>query len=193
MIGGLDVDTTYENNQRISPRIDAPDRERLKTALALGLERPSDLESIAANHGTTAEVLLQLLGTEEGMRAALVEVEGLRQDGELLKRKTLPLLERLTDQIGDMIDAGQISPTAAPKVAETLFKLSGLSEERAARLRAQTEDDAPKTTVRILYSDEPEPEQNGKNYQIVIRLPHAQRSTRNVIDVTPTKEGGDDA
>lgn len=174
-------------------KINNDDRERLKTALALVLENPTAAETIAANHGTTAETLLQLLGTGEGMRAALVQAEGMRQEGELLKRKTLPMLERLADQIGDMIDAGQISPTAAPKVAETLFKLSGLSEERAARLRAQTEDDAPKTTVRILYSDEPEPEQTGKNYQIVIRLPHAKRSTRNVIDVTPTKEGGDDA
>lgn len=168
--------------------------ERLITASALVLDNPNNAEAIAVSHGTEPETLLELLATEAGMRAALVRAEELRQDGELLKRKTIPLLERLADQIGDMIDAGQISPTAAPKVAETLFKLSGLAEERAARLRAQTEDDTPKAAIHILYGDEPEPiDPKGNKYRIVIRLPNAQRDPGDIIDVTPTEdEGGGD-
>ena len=166
----------------------AEEKERMTDALALVLDNPNNAEAIAANYGIDPESLLELLATEEGMRAALVRAE------ELLKRKTIPLLERLADQIGDMIDAGQISPTAAPKVAETLFKLSGLAEERAARLRAQTEDDTPKAAIHILYGDEPEPiDPKGNKYRIVIRLPNAQREAGDIIDVTPTEgEGGSD-
>ena len=172
----------------------AEENARMTDALALVLDNPNNAEAIAANYGIDPDTLLETLATEEGMRAALVRAEELRQDGELLKRKTIPLLERLTDQIGDMIDAGQISPTAAPKVAETLFKLSGLAEERAARLRAQTEDDTPKAAIHILYGDEPEPiDPKGNKYRIVIRLPNAQREASDIIDVTPTEdEGGGD-
>lgn len=172
----------------------AEQKARLITASALVHDNPNNAEAIAANYGTDPESILELLATREGMSAALIRAEELRQDGELLKRKTIPLLERLTDQIGDMIDAGQISATAAPKVAETLFKLSGLAEERAARLRAQTEDDTPKAAIHILYGDEPEPsDPKGNKYRIVIRLPNAQREAGDIIDVTPTEgEGGGD-
>ncbi len=172
----------------------AEENERLKTALALMLDTPNNAEAIAANYGIDPDTLLETLATDAGMRAALVRAEELRQDGELLKRKTIPLLERLVDQIGDMIDAGQISPTAAPKLMDTMFKLSGLAEERAARLRAQTEDDTPKAAIHILYGDEPEPsDPKGSKCRIVIRLPNAQREAGDVIDVTPTEgEGGGD-
>lgn len=168
-------------------------KERLKDALAFVLDNPSSAEAIAANYGTDPESLLEVLATPEGMRAALIRAEELRQGGELLKRKTIPLLERLADQIGDMIDAGQISPTAAPKVAETLFKLSGLAEERAARLRTQIEDDKPKATVFVLHGDDPEPPPAKPNeHRLIIRLPGAKRQP-DIIDVTPSEgEGGSD-
>lgn len=167
------------------------EKERLKDALALVLDSPSSAETIAANYGTDPESLLEVLATPHGMRAALIRAEELRRGGELLKRKTIPLLERLADQIGDMIDAGQISPTAAPKVAETLFKLSGLAEERAARLRAQIEDDKPKATVFVLHGDDPEPPPAKPNeHRLIIRLPGAKKQ-HDIIDVTPTEgEGG---
>ena len=175
----------------------AEEKARMTDALAHVLRdieknNAQAVPTIAANYGIDPDILLETLATEEGMRAALVHAEEMRQDGELLKRKTIPLLERPADQIGDMIDAGQISPTAAPKVAETLFKLSGLAEERAARLRAQTEDDTPKAAIHILYGDEPEPsDPKGNKYRIVIRLPNAQREAGEIIDVTPTEgEGG---
>ena len=169
------------------------EKERPITALALVLDNPNNAEAIAANYGIDPDTLLELLTTEEGMRAALVRAEELRQGGELLKRKTIPLLERLADQIGDMIDAGQISPTAAPKVAETLFKLSGLAEERAARLRTQLEDDKPKATVFVLHGDDPEPPPAKPNeHRLIIRLPSAKKQ-QDIIDVTPTEgEGGGD-
>lgn len=172
----------------------AEEKARMTDALALVLDNPNNAEAIAASHGTDPESLLEVLATPDGMRAALIRVEEMRQSGELLRRKALAPLEKLTDQIGDMIDAGQISPTAAPKVAETLFKLSGLAEERAARLRAQTEDDTPKAAIHILYGDEPEPiDPKGNKYRIVIRLPNAQREAGDIIDVTPTEdEGGSD-
>lgn len=168
-------------------------KARLITASALVLDNPNNAEAIAANYGTEPESLLEVLATPGGMRAALIRAEELRQGGELLKRKTIPLLERLTDQIGDMIDAGQISATAAPKVAETLFKLSGLAEERAARLRTQIEDDKPKATVFVLHGDDPEPPPAKPNeHRLIIRLPSAKKQ-HDIIDVTPTKgEGGSD-
>jgi len=170
----------------------ADEKERLITVLALVLDNPNNAEAIAASHGTDPETVLETLATEEGMRAALVRAEELRQDGELLKRKTIPLLERLVDQAEDMANAGQITPGMLPKLMDTMFKLSGLAEERAARLRAQTEDDTPKAAIHILYGDEPEPsDPKGNKYRIVIRLPNAQREAGEIIDVTPTEgEGG---
>lgn len=172
----------------------AEENERMTDALALMLDNPNNAEAIAANYGIDPDTLLETLATEEGMRAALVRAEELRQSGELLKRKTIPLLERLVDQAEDMANAGQITPGMLPKLMDTMFKLSGLAEERAARLRAQTEDDTPKAAIHILYGDEPEPiDPKGNKYRIVIRLPNAQREAGDIIDVTPTEgEGGSD-
>lgn len=168
-------------------------KTRLKDALALVLDNPNNAEAIAANYGTEPESLLEVLATEEGMRAALVRAEELRQDGELLKRKTIPLLERLVDQAEDMANAGQITPGMLPKLMDTMFKLSGLAEERAARLRAQTEDDKPKATVFVLHGDDPEPPPAKPNeHRLIIRLPSAKKQ-HDIIDVTPTEgEGGSD-
>lgn len=180
-------------SNEIIPRTDE-EKQRLITASALMLDNPNNAEAIAASHGTDPESILEVLATPEGLCAARIRAEELHLAGELLRRKALGPLEKLTVQIGEMIDAGQISPTAAPKVAETLFKLSGLAEERAARLRAQTEDDTPKAAIHILYGDEPEPiDPKGNKYRIVIRLPNAQREAGDIIDVTPTEgEGGSD-
>lgn len=174
------------------------DAERTKTALALVYDTPENVESIAAAHGINPETLLDVLGTDAGMRAALVRAEELRQSGELLKRKALNPLERLVDQIAEYIEAGQISPSAAPKVAETLFKLTGLTEERAARLKVQAEDDTPKATIMILHGEEPDPPPEKPNeHRIVIRLPNVKQQgnerPNRIIDVTPTEgeEGGD--
>jgi len=171
------------------------DKDRLITALALVYENPGNAEAIAASYGTDPESLLELISNDpESQRAALIRAEELRQGGELLRRKALGPLEKLTDQIGNMIDAGQISATAAPKVAETLFKLSGLAEERAARLRTQLEDDKPKATVFVLHGDDPEPPPAKPNeHRLIIRLPSAKKQ-HDIIDVTPTEDegGGDD-
>lgn len=174
------------------------DAERTKTALALVYDTPENVESIAAAHGINPETLLDLLGTEAAMRAAPVQLEEMRQSGELLKRKALNPLERLVDQIAEYIESGQISPAAAPKVAETLFKLTGLTEERAARLKVQAEDDTPKATIMILQGNEPDPPPEKPNeHRIVIRLPNVKpqgnEHPNRIIDVTPTEgEGGSD-
>lgn len=170
------------------------DKDRLVTALALVYENPDHAEAIAASYGFDSETLLELISTDpDSQRAALVRAEQLRQGGELLKRKTLEPLEKLVDQLGDMIDAGKISAAAAPKVAETLFKLSGLAEERAARLRTRAEDDAPKATIIFLSGNDPEPPPAKPNeHRLIVRIPGAKQR-HDIIDVTPTEgEGGSD-
>jgi len=169
------------------------EKDRLITASALVLDNPNNAEAIAANYGTEPESLLEVLATPDGVRAALIRAEELRQGGELLKRKTIPLLERLVDQAEDMANAGQITPGMLPKLMDTMFKLSGLAEERAARLRTQIEDDKPKATVFVLHGDDPEPPPAKPNeHRLIIRLPSAKKQ-HDIIDVTPTEgEGGSD-
>lgn len=177
----------------------AEEKERMTDALAHALRdieknNAQAVPTIAANYGIDPDTLLETLATDAGMGAALARAEQLRQSGELLKLQSLSLVEKLVDQAEDMANAGQITPSMLPKLMDTMFKLSGLAEERAARLRAQTEDDTPKAAIHILYGDEPEPiDPKGNKYRIVIRLPNAQREAGDIIDVTPSEgEGGSD-
>lgn len=166
---------------QIIRREDAPDAEALKTALALVYDAPEDAEAIAAVAGVSPTDILTILATEAGVQAAMVRLEELRQSGELLRRKALAPLEKLIDQIEALIDAGAISASAAPKLAEVLFKLSGLAEERAARLRVQ----APERQLPIIYirhGDDPVPEHPGRD-AIVIRLPHRLEPETPIKDV----------
>ncbi len=177
----------------IIPKTD-DDKDRLVTALALVLQTPENAEAIAASYGFDAQTLLELITNDPGsQRAALGRAEQLHHEGELLKRQCLPKLERLVDQLGEMIDAGKLSATTAPKVAETLFKLSGLAEERAARLRTRAEDDAPKASIVFLSGDDPEPPPAKPNeHRLIVRIPGAKQR-HSIIDVTPTEgEGGSD-
>lgn len=155
-----------------------PDRDRLRTVLALVAAAPEDAEAVCAAHGVDPEAVLTALADPEILRGALVLADELRQSGELLKRKAVAPLERLVDQIADAVDAGDISPALAPRVAETLYKLSGIEAERAARARvAEPAEERPR--VHILCDDDPVPDTGGK-YAIIIRLPGHNREK--VID-----------
>lgn len=169
------------------------EKGRLITASAYVLANPGDAETIVASYGTDPDSMRALLSTEEGMQAALVRAEELRQGGALLKRESIGVLEMMVAQAKDMAEAGQITPGMLPKLMDTMFKLSGLAEERAARLRTQIEDDKPKATVFVLHGDDPEPPPAKPNeHRLIIRLPSAKKQP-DIIDVTPTKgEGGGD-
>lgn len=169
-------------------------RERLLDALALVLAGLKDPEAAAMEiPGTSAEQLLSVLESDQGMMAVSVRLDELRDSGALLKAQALPVLEKLVQRIHEIVDAGDVSASAAPKLADVVFKMSGLAEERAARLRAQADEDAPRATVITLFADDPEPAPAKPNeHRVIIRLPTAHRRTPNVIDVTPSDEGDDD-
>ena len=158
------------------------ENERLKLALALTYSDPAKAEIHCTAYGVDLEHVLSTLAEPEGLRAAIVAAEELRQSGQLLKRQALAPLEKLVAHIDALIDAGQIPPGSSPKLADTLLKLTGLAEERAARLRL-TEPDQKLPTVHIVHGDSSEPIEDGAP-RIVIRLPGAAKLA-DVIDVEP--------
>ncbi|TVO53076.1 hypothetical protein [Denitromonas halophila] len=165
------------------------EKERLKLALALTYCEPSKAEEHCTAYGVDLEHVLSTLAEPEGLRAAIVAAQALRQSGQLLKRQALAPLEKLVAHIDEMIDAGHIPPGTAPKLADTLLKLTGLAEERASRLRL-TEPEKPSATVFVLHGDEKAPPTRAGESRITIRLPATPRPQGDIIDAEPA--GGSD-
>ncbi|TVT61039.1 MAG: hypothetical protein FHK80_00480 [Azoarcus sp. PHD] len=165
-------------------------RDLVMTTLAKVLAGVQEIDTAAAITSATPDQLLEILDSEEGGRAVVSHLARMRDSGELLKAQALAPLEKLVSRIDEQIDAGAVSVSTAAKLMDTLLKLSGLAEERAARLRAQAADDTPKMNITICYKGE-EPPAGMAEHSIVIRFPTTERPGNRTIDITPTK-GGDD-
>ena len=133
---------TDQNDQRGGPfpgnfpaMIDKNDHKPLHRALALAVSNPERLDEIAADAGVAPEMLLNILATEDGLRGAQFVAGQMRESGALIKARALPLIDKLVDRINTLIDEGEVGVAAATKLLDTLFKLSGISEERASALR----------------------------------------------------------
>ncbi|HJV26301.1 MAG TPA: hypothetical protein VJ673_11470 [Aromatoleum sp.] len=170
------------------------DRERQARFLreaALVVAIRKDLDTAAARSGVSADQLIDFAASDSGSRAIAAEIDRLRDSGELLKAQALAPLEKLVGKMNEMVEAGEVSPSAAPKLADVLFKLTGTAEERAARLRAQAEEDEPKVTVHILHpGDADPPPAKAGQHRLVIDL--RGKARQKVLDVTPTGKGADD-
>ncbi|KON80755.1 hypothetical protein PA01_03125 [Azoarcus sp. PA01] len=137
---------------------DDPERRaRVLREAALVMADLKDLDTAAARSGVSADQLIALASSEEGARAIAAETDRLRDNGELIKARALPLLEKLLDRADEKLEAGEVSASAIPKLIDTTFKVTGLVEERAARLRLQAEEDAPKVMVHILHPGDADP------------------------------------
>lgn len=178
-------------------------RRALGLAVALDLP-PEDLGPLEAAHGLPEGTLLPVLCSDDGARVAAMEADALGQSGEVLKRKAVDALDKLVGRMEAMIDAGEVSPSAAPKFADVLFKLTGLAEERGAKLRAQGGPVELPFVFTVLYEGEPAPLLKEGQHGLTIhhlgpRPADKQKPNEKVIegervdDVTPTRKGGDDA
>ena len=166
------------------------DRDRLKQALGLAYNDPENFESIAISLGVPPDAVLELLNTDEGEKVGLMSAKQMQQDGTLLKMQALKPLEKLVAQVEQRIDAGDVSTNTAVRLLDVLFKMTGLAEERAARLRVEAERDKPMATIIVLKPGDPDPEPAKENEaRVVIDLRGKHRQS-NVIDVTPNDDEG---
>ena len=137
------------------PSAPLTDEQRKDLARAIGLcwARPQETETIAAAAGVNLNALLAVLGTDEGAREGAISAEKLRRSGELIKHLASDPLESLIVSMGEMIKRGEVSPGLAPKMLDSLFRVTGIAEERAARLRTQTEE-RPLPMLCVLYGND---------------------------------------
>ena len=116
------------------------------------------IENVAQEHGVDPDVLLSALEKPELMHEVRSKARGLRRQGELLRNKVIPVLERMVDAAGRFVDEDAINPSVMPRLMDSLFRLAGIGDERAARLRAATgAATGPTLTMTILDGDMPEP------------------------------------
>ena len=117
--------------------------QALLRAAALAWVQPHRVNEFAARHKVAVAEVAALLADPERASHVQGEIGRLRRSGDLLREHTLPALEKFAMRIEGMIDDPDLSPAALGKLAETLFKLSGLAEERAATLRRDTDQTHP--------------------------------------------------
>lgn len=172
---------------KIIPKGSYPDW--LKPALGRASNDIDSVESVEASYGLEPGTLLDLLNTDEGMKAAMVAEGQMKQDGTLLKWQALKPLEKLVARVDAMIDAGDVSASAAPRLLDVLYKITGIAEQRGALLRLDAERDKPLPTICILHVGDPDPEQAQEGqFRIVIDLRGKDRPSK-AIDITPDDGG----
>lgn len=133
----------------------------LHSALALIADLADDasvdeLEGIALAHGADLAALLDLLQTPEGQRLAnAARVKGV-QTGELIQTKARRALNTGIDRIQHALRDESASAATVGKLVEILNRLSGLTEERAARLKVSA-DASGFMSLHIRGPNDPEP------------------------------------
>lgn len=130
------------NDLSTAPQDEGAHRTRLR-ALALSLADIEHVEEIARGHGLRDTEVLDLLATDEGYAAATAELERLRETGELLKHRAIRALDRGVERLHQALDDEALPPATTAKIANELFKMTGLAGERASRLQAEQGHDRP--------------------------------------------------
>lgn len=123
--------------------------QALLRAAALAWTQPHRLNEFAARHEVDVAEVAALLADPDRASHIQGEIGRLRRSGDLLREHALPVLERFTTRLEAMVNDPDLSPAALGRLAETLFKLSGLAEERAATLRRDTDQTKTGATLNF--------------------------------------------
>lgn len=115
----------------------APEPQALVRAAALTWAQPGRIEEFAARHDVEVTEVAALLADPSRTMQIQGELARLRRSGELIKERAFPAMEKFAARVEGMLDDPDLTPNALSKLAETLFKLSGLAEERSAALRRE--------------------------------------------------------
>lgn len=133
-----------------------PEQARdLIRASALALNQPERIEELAAAHGVEPGVIAAMLTDPQALAEVLKELGRMRRCGELLAELAHPPLEKFMRRAEAAMDDPELPMTTASKVADTVFKLAGLSEERTARAKVATPDNC--ISLHVLKPGDPEP------------------------------------
>jgi hypothetical protein len=117
----------------------------------------SEIEAIAARYCLDPDDLIAALDQPDQLRQVQTHVQTLRQRGDLLRGQTLPVIEQLIATAHRMAAEDMVAPAILPRLLDTLYKLTGLAEERGARLRTELAAQTPTLHLNILTGDAPAP------------------------------------
>lgn len=152
-------------------------------------ESLATIEDVAARYGLDPDELLNALEQPDWMRHARAHSQLLRQRGDLMRMQLLPAIEKLIANARRMADADAISPAVLPRLLDTLFRLSGIGEERAANLRASANHPAaPVLTLAVLDGDMPMPQRVEGGLSLTIIAPTWRGGQERVV---AEQDGGD--
>ncbi len=114
---------------------------------ALLVNSLATIEESAALTGMSMAAFIDAL--EDPATQSLIETESaqMRASGKLTEMRALIMLDRLLVTIEGQLDG--ISPTAATRVAEVLFRISGIYERRAAEIRQVSPHEGSRFTITI--------------------------------------------
>lgn len=159
------------------------DNRPLLRASALAWYRPEHLDDIATAHGVDSSLVAAVLTDDSARIQAIKELERMRASGELLKTLALPVMEKFITRAHAAMDDPDVSPATLTRVADTTFKMAGLAEERASRLRR--EDSQPQRVVNYFVGKAADaPPSTGEPGELIFHIiyPESAADTEKVID-----------
>ena len=120
-----------------------------------GLINGDSIDDVAALLGVSTSAIVSLADD----KALMVQVDATavmqRRNGEVIRSKSKAILTALLSRIESLVESEEMSAATAVKVADVLYKIIGIADERAVELRAVAA--APHTgfTVNINLSGRP--------------------------------------
>jgi hypothetical protein len=150
-----------------------------------------EVEAASTRHAVAPDDLLDALERPELVRAVQDHVHKARQRGDLLREQVLPAIEKLIATADRLAAEDAIAPAVLPRMLDTLFKLTGLAEERAVRLRVEAAAQAPMLTLNILEGDTPAPPESGGLTLTIISPSWQGGRQERVIEHGVGEDGGD--
>lgn len=162
--------------------LDTEHRALLLRAMALTMGDLDNAPTIARAHGLPEETILDLLATDDGYAAATAELERLRDSGEWLRHTSLRALDTGVKRLHRALMAEDTTPGTVARIAAELFKMSGLAEERAAKLRREAAQTGTVVHMITHFEGDPElpPEKPGELRLVIFAPPGVRRDAKPV-------------
>lgn len=134
--------------------LDEAGRRTLLRTMALAVDDIDNAPTLAQAFGIPETLLLDALSTNDGYAAATVELQNMRDRGELLRHKALRALDTGVSRLQRALEDNTVAPGTVAKLTNELFKMTGLAEERASKLRRDEGNQSPTVYFGVYASED---------------------------------------
>lgn len=171
--------------------VDDTDSRKYQRRQALGRAwlQPDRAAEFARQGKLDLQTLVDYLSTDEGAAEAEAAALELRRSGDFIGQRSAEQMELLLDMIEKQIREDGVSVTAAAKLLDTLFKITGIAAARATKAQENAGVGKPRFSITFNLNSQDKTKPSG----ITITTVESPAPVGRLLDAIHKPFAGDDA